>query len=259
MDSRPIALGARLKQFPGIHTIGFRPDFRDYSPEERELILKAEKIYYPTAFYADLFNAMGKKTFPSFHTYKFALDKIKQTAAFTMLGIAHPKTRVFYGRKQKKTISDYFDFPFIAKKPRNSARGSEVYLIENTAQLDEYLKKRWPAYIQEYLPTDRDMRIIIIGQKIRLAYFRTASPENFRTNLAQGGRIGFDPVPQEACELALSAALKCGWDDVGIDIIEHDKKFYVLEANMKYGTKGFEKAGINYKQMLAGLIIQGRI
>ncbi len=259
MNTKPIALGARLKQFSGINTIGFKPDFRDYSPKERELILKAEKIYYPTAFYADLFNAMGKKTFPSFHTYKFALDKIKQTAAFKMLGIAHPETRVFYGRKQKQTISDYFDFPFIAKKPRNSARGDEIYLIENKAQLDKYLEKGWPAYIQEYLPVDRDMRIIIIGRKIRLAYFRAALPGNFRTNLAQGGRIVFDPVPEKACRLALLTASQCGWDDVGIDIIEHDGRFYVLEANMKYGTKGFEKAGINYKKMLADLIIQGRI
>lgn len=259
MDNKPVALGARLKQYPAIQTLGFKPNFQTYSDREQRLILNAKKIYYPTAFYADLFNAMGKETFPSFHTYKFAQDKIKQTAMFNMLGIPHPKTKIFYGKQQKQTILDFFEFPFIAKKARGSAKGVGVHLIQNTEDLSRYLKNKEPAYIQEYLPIDRDMRIIIIGKTIRLAYWRIAGPDNFKTNLSQGGTAGFDPLPPKALDLALETASKCGWDDVGIDIIEHDNDFYVLEGNMKYGTKGFCSAGINYKEMLANLIVEGRI
>jgi len=259
LNCKPIALGARLKQFPSIQTLGFKPNFQDYSAREQSLILKAKKIYYPTAFYADLFNVMGKETFPSFHTYKFALDKIKQTAVFNMLGIPHPETIVFYGKKQKQTILDFFDFPFIAKKARGSARGDDVYLIQNNENLSHILKNKGPAYIQEYLPIDRDMRVIIIGKKIRLAYWRIAPENNFKTNLSQGGTISFDPLPSKALDLALMTAIKCSWNDVGIDIIEHKNQFYVLEGNMKYGTKGFQKSNINYKEMMAGLIVEGKI
>ncbi|RLC06485.1 MAG: RimK family alpha-L-glutamate ligase [Deltaproteobacteria bacterium] len=259
MNRKPIALGARLKQFSSIQTLGFKPNFQDYSDREQNLIRNAKKIYYPTAFYADLFNVMGKKTFPSFHTYKFALDKIKQTAIFKLLGIPHPKTKIFYGKKQKQTILDSFDFPFIAKKARGSARGDDVYLIQNNEDLTHSLKNKGPAYIQQYLPIDRDMRVIIIGRKIRLAYWRIAPENNFKTNLSQGGTISFDPLPSKALDLALMTAQKCGWDDVGIDIIEHNNQFYVLEGNMKYGTKGFQKAGINYKEMMASLILEGKI
>lgn len=259
MNSRPVALGARLKGISAIHTLGFKPVFKDYSIEEQRLILAAKKIYYPTAFYADLFNAMGKPTFPSFHTYKFAMDKIKQTAVFHMFGIPHPKTRVFYGKKQKKNILDFFCFPFIAKKARGSAKGKGIFLIKNTDTLSTYLKDYSPAYIQEYLPIDRDMRIIIIGKKIRLAFWRIAGSDNFKTNLSQGGVVCFDPLPQEALDLALMTALKCGWDDVGIDIMMHNGQPYVLEGNMKYGTRGFHAAGIDYKKMLAGLILSGEL
>ncbi len=259
MDKRPVAIGARLKQHNDILTLGFKPNFHDYLKNEKELILNAKKIYYPTAFYADLFNAMGKKTFPNFHTYKFALDKIKQTAIFNMLKIPHPKTKTFYGEKQKLDIPKFFDFPFIAKKPRGSSKGKGVYLIQNREDLLNYLNKKGPAYIQEYFPIKQDMRIIIIGKKIRLAYFRIAASNNFKTNISRGGTINFAPLPQKALDLALMTASRCGWDDVGIDIIEHRQKFYILEANMKYGTKGFKKAGINYKDMLADLIIKGRI
>ena len=78
-----IALEARLRECVNVLTLGLRPNFSDYTCHEADLIRSAEKIYYPTAFYADLFDTMGKKTFPSYHTYKFAQDKIKQSALFT--------------------------------------------------------------------------------------------------------------------------------------------------------------------------------
>ena len=254
-----IAIGARLTKCPQIHTVGFRPNFSDYNRLEQDMLFQAPKIFYPTAFYADLFNTMGKATFPSYHTYKFALDKIKQTAMFRMLGIPHPRTRVFYGKEQKKKITDWFEFPFIAKIPRGSARGQGVYLIRNREDLKNYLADKGPAYIQEYLPHDRDMRVLVIGREVALAYWRIAGTRTFKTNLAQGGTISFDPIPSQALDLALLTAARCGWDDVGIDIMRSNGRFYVLEGNMKYGTKGFQKAGIDYKQFLCGLITQGRI
>jgi len=258
-EHKPIAIGARLKKCPEIHTMGFRPNFSDYSPWEQERLFSASKIYYPTAFYADLFNAMGKETFPSYHTYKFAQDKIKQTALFQMLGLPHPRTKVFYGPRQKKHILKEFDFPFIAKIPRGSARGVGVYLIQTSGDLEHYLTRKGPAYIQEYLPIDRDMRIIVIGRQIVLGFWRIAGKGNFKTNLSQGGDISFDPLPQKALDLALLTAEKCGWDDVGIDIIQSDNHLYVLEGNMKYGTKGFQKAGIDYRVLLCRLILTNRV
>lgn len=259
MDNRPLSIGARLKHFNQINTIGLKPNFSDYSLQIQKQIKAAKKIFYPTAFYADLFNAMGKDTFPSFHTYKFAVDKIKQTAAFQMFDIPHPVTKVFYGEKQKEDILKYFDFPFIAKIPRGSAKGKGVYLIRTPEDLLQFLSIKGPAYIQKYLPIDRDMRIIIIGKKIRLAYWRVAAGKNFRTNVSQGGTISFNPLPQTALNLALETAQKCKWDDVGIDIIEHENQFYVLEGNMKYGTEGFKAAGIDYKKLLADLIINKEV
>ncbi len=257
--ARPLALGARLAGCPQVNTLGFRPNFSDYTPKEQEAIRLSPKVYYPTAFYADLFNAMGKPTFPNFHTYKFAQDKIRQTAIFEMKGIPHPKTHVFYGKKQQRCILDHFQFPFVAKIPRGSARGTGVFLIETPKDLERYLALGGPAYIQEYLPIDRDMRFVIIGTQIRLAFWRLAPKTGFHTNISQGGGICFDPLPDPACELAIETARACGWNDVGIDIAESNGRFYVLEGNMKYGTKGFKAAGIDYKALLAKLVLEGEL
>jgi ribosomal protein S6--L-glutamate ligase len=242
-----------------VKTLGFRPNFCDYTDKEVDLINNAGTIYWPTAFYADLFNTMGKRTFPSFNTYSFTLDKIRQTAIFKLLNIPHPATRVFYGKRQKQTITDFFNFPFVAKIPRGSARGRGIFLLKTREELATYLEIPGPAYIQEYLPTDRDMRVIVIGKEIALAFWRIAKGGEFRTNLSLGGSIDFSPLPREALELALWTALQCNWTDVGLDIMEHQGRFIVLEANMKYGIQGFKTAGINYKQMLEHLITRGKI
>lgn len=257
--ARPVALGARLAGCPQVDTLGFRPNFSDYTPGEQAAIRAAPKVYYPTAFYADLFNAMGKPTFPNFHTYKFAQDKIRQTAIFEMKGIPHPRTRVFYGKKQQQSIPDLFCFPFVAKIPRGSARGAGVFLIKTPEDLASYLDRGGPAYIQEYLPIDRDMRLVVIGSKIRLAFWRLAPESGFHTNISRGGGIRFDPLPGEACDLALETARACGWNDVGIDIVESNGQYYVLEGNMKYGTKGFKAAGIDYKALLVQLLLKGEL
>lgn len=258
-SKKVIALEARLKDCKNVITLGVRPNFCDYSPEEAGMIRDARKIYYPTTFYAELFDAMGKETFPSYHTYKCVQDKIKQTALFDLLEIPHPRTRVFYGKRQKSNIHNHFKFPFIAKIPRGSAMGRGVYLIRNSEDLLSYCSLTNVAYIQEYIPSDRDIRVVVIGNEIVHAYWRIAPPDDFRSNVAVGATISFDPVPQNILDLALDTARKCQWNDVGIDIVDDNGALYVLEANMKYGKEGFRKAGMDYIKLMERMIENGHI
>lgn len=254
-----IALESRLNGCKNVVTLGVRPNFSDYTDQEIKLIRETPKIYYPSVFYADLFDAMGKKTFPAYHTYKCVQDKIKQTALFNMLGISHPKTRVFYGKHQKSKITEHFDFPFVGKIPRGSAMGRGVYLIHTPEELASYSRLTPVAYIQEFLPIDRDIRVIVIGEKVVHSYWRIAPPGEFRSNVALGGAISLDPVPPEVKNFALEIALRCGWDDVGLDICLRGGKCYVLEANMKYGREGFRTAGIDYIKLMETMIENGDI
>ena len=251
---KAIALEGRLRECKNVVTLGVRPNFSDYTPEEASLIRNARKIYYPSSFYADLFDAIGKNIFPSYHTYKCVQDKIKQTALFELLNIPHPRTRMFYGKRQKTTITDHFKYPFIGKIPRGSALGRGVYLIQSQSELDDYLTLTDVAYIQDYLPVDRDIRVVVVGQRVVHAYWRIAAPDEFRSNLALGGRICLESIPREALDLALRTARRCRWDDVGIDICQHAGRCYVFEANMKYGKQGFRQAGIDYIRMMEVMI-----
>jgi len=254
-----IALEHRLRRCRNVRTLGVRTNFVDYSDDEIRAIRQAPKIYYPSVFYADLFDAMGKSLFPSYHTYKCVQDKIKQTALFYLLEIPHPFTRVFYGKRRLEKIVRLFPFPLIAKIPRGSALGRGVFLVQNEEELAAYLRISPVAYIQEHLALDRDIRVVVIGARVVHAYWRLAAQGEYRSNVAAGGTISLEKVPEKALALALQTARACGWDDVGIDICMHQDRFLVLEANMKYGKEGFRRAGIDYFKMMEEMIDNGAI
>lgn len=260
MITKPrIALESRLRHCKNVITLGVRTNLSDYEDWQLELIRESDVIYYPTAFYADIFDTIGKRTFPNYHTYKYVMDKIKQTALFDLLKIPHPRTRVFYGNHQKSKILNRFQFPFVAKIPRGSALGRGIYLIRNEDELFEYNSLSRAAYIQEYFKIDRDLRVVLIRGRIIHAYWRIARPGEFRTNVAQGGTISFDNIPEEGLAFAQNTARLCQLDDVGLDICFFDDRYWVLEANMKYGKEGFRQAGIDFFKLIDEMIENGEL
>ena len=254
-----VALGYQLRRCPSVLSLGVRMNFADYSPEDRALIRNASKVYFPTIFFADALDAMGKKTFPSVQCYRHLGDKIKQTLLFRLLDVPMPETRLFYGRQRKTKILDHFDLPCVGKMPVGSSKGEGVFLIKTEDDLEAYLSKTRIAYIQQYIPMERDARVVILGKRIVHAYWKESAPGEFRTNVAKGGKILLDPVPEDILDLALDIAVRCNFDFVGLDMCEHQGKVFILEANMNFGTKGFKEAGINYRELLCNMVTSGEI
>ena len=260
MSSLPchIALGSRLRGVPEVLTLGVKPNFMDYGAEERDLILASEVILYPTLNYAQFLTTLGKRIFPSLETYLYSDEKIKQTTLFYMCGIPHPRTRIYYPLHLLHILS-HFSFPFVAKLPRRSSQGRGVFLIQNGEDLEEYLRLTRIAYIQDYLPHDRDLRVILIAYKPILAYWRVCPTSDFRANLSQGGLLDFNDIPSEGIALAQETAQKCRFNDVGLDLLYSKGKWYVIEANMNYGRKGLKMKEMDLKKILRAKLLAGEL
>jgi ribosomal protein S6--L-glutamate ligase len=255
---RFVALGSRLKGVPEVLTLGVKPNFLDYTPGEQRLLQRARVVLFPTLNYAQFFTTLGKPIFPSLETYLYADEKIKQTTLFYMLGVPHPRTRVYYPLHHHEIRKD-FDFPMVAKLPRGSAQGRGVFRITNPEDLEEYLAHTKVAYIQEYLPHDRDLRVVLIRYQPVLSYWRIGTDRDFRTNLFQGGTISFEGIPAQGVQLAQEAARACRFNDVGMDLICCKGTWYVIEANMKYGRKGLRSKGLDLKQILREKLLSGEL
>lgn len=253
-----IALGSRLRGVPEVRTLGVKPNFFDYTEAERDWILGAPVVLYPTRHYAKFLSTLGRTVFPSLETHMYADEKILQSTLFQMLGLDHPRTRFYYSRHHGDILKE-FRLPFVAKLPRSSSRGRGVFLVASERDLADYLARTRVAYIQEYLPHDRDLRVVLIRYEPVIAYWRVRPAGGFRANLSQGGRAVFDDVPGEAIDLAARCARACRFDDVGLDFIRHHGRWYLIEANMKYGRKGLSMRGLSIKEIIRKKLLNGEI
>ena len=244
MVNRKVVLGKRLRGSGELTPLGVRPNIEDYSEAELDLLRAADTVYYPSGLYEAVFLALGKRVFPA-NSNSFLGDKIKQTALFTLLDIPHPRTRIYYGPGKAGRILRDFPLPFVAKVPHGSSQGRGVFLIRTAADLARYLEQTSPAYIQEYLAIDRDLRVVVLEGKVLHAYWRIARPGEFRTNVTQGARISFEGIPSDALQFAEGVAGRCGFGEAGLDICPVDGRYLVLEANMMYGLQGFAAANLD--------------
>lgn len=243
-----VSLGKRVRSRSDFLCFGVRPNWEDYPPSAKKAISAARDVFYASCLYEDLFRVLGKNTYPN-NYYAFLGNKIRQSDLFHFLAIPHPRTALFYGANRKEKILAEFDYPFVAKAALRSSMGEGVFLIKTEQELDDYLEKCFPAYIQEYLPIDRDMRVVLIKGRVVHAYWRIARMGEFRNNVSQGGRISFDDIPEEAIQFAKEVAEKCGFDEVGLDICYAGNRYYVLEANMVFGLEGFRQAGVDVVEL----------
>jgi ribosomal protein S6--L-glutamate ligase len=141
-------------------------------------------------------------------------------------------------------VLDHFEFPFVAKAIKDSM-GKGVWLIQGNQGWQRYVAMRDVLYVQEYLPIDRDLRLVVIGKKVVAEYWRCSAPGAFHTNVSRGGRVDFSDIPEAAVALVEEMARHLGIDHAGFDMAQVDDRIYFFEFNRLFGTVGLNKMGIS--------------
>src|SRR5206468_9794553 len=93
--------------------------------------------------------------------------------------------------------------------------------------------RRTGALAQELIrPLGHDLRIVVAGGKVVGAATRTATPGEWRTNVALGASSAGAAPPPVAAKLAVAAAAAAGLDLAGVDLLPTGPGgFCVLELN----------------------------
>ena len=116
--------------------------------------------------------------------------------------------------------------------------GNGVFLIESQRDWQSYLALSPVIYAQEYLPIDRDLRIVWAGDRIVGGYWRIQSEQGFYNNIAKGGQVEDGILPSEAMALVERLATGLGIDHGGFDIAMVGHYPYVFEFNRIFGNQG---------------------
>ncbi|HKI73744.1 MAG TPA: hypothetical protein VJ998_03840, partial [Pseudomonadales bacterium] len=183
--------------------------------------------------------ALKRRVFPSLPSYLLGHDKIEMTRAFQALVPGHiPETRIAANTPtHAEALWQAMNLPFVAKL-RRSAEGRGVWLIEDSRDWQRYLALTDVLYVQEQLPIDRDIRVVIVGTEPIASYWRLQSADGFHNNIARGGVLDYSPVPHEAIDLAVTVARELGVDHAGFDVAMVGSTPYLLEFNRLFGNQG---------------------
>lgn len=205
-----------------------------------EEIKQAEYLLFPEYWQVNtLYYGLKKEIFPSISTYHIGHTKVEMTRVLQAIFPEHvPFTLIRANTiSNQQEILETFSFPFIAKDIRNSM-GRGVYFINNPTDFIQYIETHDVLYVQEYLPINKDIRIVFVGDQVIESYWRVNEQHEFLTNVSQGGTILYDDIPAEAIQLVEKIAHTLGINHAGFDIAEVDGHFYIFEFNVFFGNTG---------------------
>lgn len=98
----------------------------------------------------------------------------------------------------------------------------------------------------------RDIRALVVGDRVVAAMRRVAQGDEFRSNVHRGGSVEPVELDPEAERIAVRAAQIMGLKVAGVDMLEADEGPLVMEVNSSPGLEGIEQAT---KLDVAGAII----
>jgi len=109
-------------------------------------------------------------------------------------------------------------------------------------------------YVQEMIDRPpRDIRCIVVGNRVVTAIYRYSAENEFRTNVARGGKAELAPITKELEDMAIKAAKAVGGGIVGVDMMEDKKRGLIVhEVN---NTVEFHGAASVSKTDIAGAMI----
>lgn len=240
----------------GIHGVQYiKPE---HMFKEMDKIKEADFVLFPETWQVhSLVYGLKKTIFPNIETIQLGYSKIEMTRAFwAVCPTDIPYTEILGSNQENiDKVLATFPFPFVAKESRSSM-GNGVFLIENKQQFLEYAAKTDVFYVQEYLESDRDLRICVIGDDVVSAYWRIGREGDFHHNVAKGGEISFEHIPKEAIDLVKKVAKLLNINHAGFDILVSNGKYYILEFNVLFGTKGVLQGGIRAEQKIHAYLLQ---
>lgn len=170
-----IALAPFLTTCPSIVSLGVRACLDDYSDDEKALMRRAGRIFFPTVKYVEIFRACGIPTFPRSTTYRYQRSRILQQLLFEYFDCPRPAVRIYYGNIQKKKILDHFTLPVVVMNVRNHPGTLQV--ARHREELDRFAAARHAVLIREHFDWMEKIVLVCVRQELLAALRTTSDPE----------------------------------------------------------------------------------
>lgn len=197
-------------------------------------------------FRLDLLSAMEKygiRLINSREALEIASDKFLTSMYLEKHDIPTPKTIICENSEDalegfEELGGDVILKPLFGSKgigmTRLNDKGFAENVIHSLAELNEIF------YLQEFVEHyNRDIRILVLGNDAVAGMYRIS--DDWKTNIHAGARSEKIELTDELNVLAIKAAIATKTEIAGVDIIESEKGFQVIEVNSIPGFTALQK------------------
>ncbi len=175
-------------------------------------------------------------------------DKLRCLQLLSRFGLQIPRTVMAHDRSSvQKLVDEVGGLPAIVKLIRGT-QGVGVMIASTMQEVQTMLNTFWDLgqeiFIQEFVAESkgRDIRALVVGDRVVAAMRRKAKKGEFRSNLHRGGEGRPVELPKAYEDAAVRAAQILGLEICGVDMLESKTGPTIMEVNSSPGFEGLEKA-----------------
>jgi ribosomal protein S6--L-glutamate ligase len=218
----------------------------------------ASITFYGTAVVRQ-FEQMGVFTLATSHAISVSRDKLRTIQILSRHNIGIPATAFVRNKHAVLDAIEQVGGAPVIVKVLEGTQGVGVILADSSkaaqAIIETLQMAKQNVLIQKFVKESkgRDLRALVVGDRVVAAMRRVAQGDEFRSNVHRGGRaerVDLDPAYEAT---AIHAAQIMGLRVAGVDMLEADDGPAVMEINSSPGLEGIEKAtGLD----VAGAIVE---
>jgi len=176
-----------------------------------------------------------------------ARDKLRSLQLLARQGIDLPVTGIAHSPDDTHDLIEMVGGAPLVVKLVEGTQGIGVVLAETRqaaeSVIDAFRGLNAHILVQEYIKEaqGRDIRCLVIGDRVVAAIERQAKEGDFRSNLHRGGTARPVEITDREREIAVKAVSTLGLDVAGVDILRAARGPLVMEVNASPGLEGVEK------------------
>ncbi|MDH4261500.1 MAG: RimK family alpha-L-glutamate ligase [Spirochaetia bacterium] len=181
-----------------------------------------------------------------------ARDKLRSLQLLAQSNIPVPRTFFIDNINEIDIAIESVGGAPVIIKLLEGTQGMGVILAESVRSarsiLESLINQGQHVLIQEFISesTGRDLRVIVLNNKVIASMQRTSIGDEFRSNVHRGGSHSNVKLSIESEKLARLATRVLGLNFAGVDLIESKRGPLILEVNPSPGIEGIESSsGIN--------------
>jgi len=182
-----------------------------------------------------------------YHVAEICGNKLLCSLALVKDDVPTPKTQFVFSAEKAIEVASNLGYPIVFK-PIVGSWGRLVIPIKDRDMMESIVEMREEMpnplskiyYLQEYIKRPpRDIRAIVVGDRVITAVYRYAAEGEWRTNIARGGKAELCPITKELEDVCLRAADAVGGGVLGVDIMEDESRgLLVHEVNNTVEFRG---------------------